>query len=386
MIFLTMEVKRLFRNISFALMYALFLLFCLYFSLTIDLAEDIDYRSLIAVIDEDSSPKSLALIEKLNEGTALKADLVPDGAQSKLILDGGYAAVLRIPKGFFEELPKAKMEFSYVENDQISPALIDLITQAFITDAVEKVLEARLVKEFGPEVLEKSAAEYEDLKKETIFDLEVIESVEEGASGLQRKLDRFEIANSSSFLLYVAGLSILFASIALNVSKLNDKALLGALLVRNNSLLKYFWVKKLLDYVLVSLPLLTSTLIVLSRLEFRLPALIYFMAVGLLVNILVYELCEVIAYSLDADYALYLMVFVGIGLSLIGGAFFSLDLLPKALIEISQKTPLGFLKAAFFDSYALKFNFGIMAGFSALTLILILLNYRLLRRKAVYSE
>lgn len=415
-----MELRRLFKNRGFVLMYLLFLGACLYFSLHLDLAEDIDYRSLIAVIDEDDSLKSRALVAKINAGTALKADVVDkaffadaggsgagasvdeaseaEGSRAQgsrvegselieqLILDRGYAAVLRIPRGFFDGLPRTKLEYSYAENDQISPALIDLITQGFIEHAVERVLEERLIKEFGSEVVSRSLEEYEGLKGETMFDLEVIESVEEGAGGLVRKLDKAEIANSSSLLLYIAGLGLLFAIISLNVSKLNDRAILGALLVRNNSLIKYFWLKKLLDYVLISLPLLSSTLIVLSRLGFRAPALIYFIAAGLVVNILVYELCEFIVYSLEADYALYLMVFVGIGLALVGGAFFSLDLLPKAMIDLSQKTPLGYLKSAFFGSYELNFNYSTPAAFILLSLGLMLINYRLLRRKAVYSE
>lgn len=386
MYLMSMEIKRLFKNLSFVLMYALFLSSCLFFSFTIDLSEDIDYRSLIAVVDEDGSEKSKAFIDKMNQGSALKADLVEGGDERRLILDGGYGAVLRIPEGFFGKLPYAKLEYSYAENDQISPALIDLITQGFIADAVERVLEKRLDIEFGAEVVNKSLDEYEDLKKETMFDLEVIESVEEGAHGLSRKLDRYEIANSSSLLLYIAGLSVLFAAIALNVSKLNDKAVLGVLLVRNNGLFKYFWLKKFLDYILISLPLLVSTLIVFSRLEFRLPALLYFIITGLIVNILIYEILEFISYALEADYALYLMVFVGIGLAIVGGAFFSLDLLPHALIELSQKTPLGFLKSAFFGAYVMEFNYTMIWFFLLLSLVLISLNYRLLKNKAVYAE
>lgn len=386
MTMLVMELKRLFKNYSFVLMYLIFFMACMLFSLTIDLRDDIDYRSLIAVIDEDGSQKALNLVEKINKGTALKADVVKNCEPKELILDKGYAAVLRIPKGFFEGLPETKLDYTYAANDQISPALIDLITQGFIEHAVERVLENRIVKEFGREALSKSLEEYEGLKSETMFDLEVIESVEKEALGLSRKLDRYEIANSSSFLLYVAGLSLLFATIALNVSKLSDKGILGALLVRNRGLLKYFTVKKLLDYILISLPLLLSTLIVLTRLEFKLPALLYFGFSGLIVNILVYEICELIAYSLDTEYALYLMMFVGIGLALVGGAFFSLDLLPKAFIELSEKTPLGFLKASFFSAYGLQFDFMMILIFGLLSLCLVFLNYRLLRRRAVYAE
>lgn len=380
---LGIEIKRLLRNYSFVFLYLFFAVLTLFFALTIDLGGEVDYRSLIAVIDEENSDKSRNFIERINRGTAIKADFVEVSDSRDLILNKGYGAVLTIPMGFFDELPNSRLIYEYAENDAVSGALIDLIAQGFVQDSIEKVLEERIINEFGEDRVDISIEEYENLKKETKFDLEVIESVSEKAGGLKSEVDEREIAAASSFLLYVAGLGVLFASISLNISKLKNKGILGALLVRNRALTRYFVSKKLIDYTLVAFPLLVSSLIIMSSLGFRISSIIYFVLCGLLANLVIYELCEFINYVIDTEYSIYLLFFAGLSLALIGGAFFSLDLLPAAVIDISRKTPLGFLKKAFFDSYYGTLDYGMFAIFMGLLIMLVVLNYRLLRRRAV---
>lgn len=374
--FFSFEIKRLTKNRVLLILYLLFLLAAILVSYTYDLSAQKDYKSIIIVIDEDDSEKSRMLISHLNKGTAIKT--VEYSGDEDAIISGKASAILKIPKGFFEELPNSKITYICADGDMLAPALIDIIAQGFVADVVEKNLINKVEKTIGEDQAEVSLEEYDDLRKETMFDLRVNEDTIEEQKGLLGSVKREMLDGAAGLLLYLAAFAGLFVVVPLNISAVKEERVLTKLRLSAAGAKRYFLSKRLVDYIIVLLPSFISAVIVFSKIGMAYYGILYYLFALAIVLIFVYELTNFINYSItEAGFAFFSVLFVVIFLTIIGGAFFAFDMFPKWIMRLSSLSPFGVLGAAFYggvnSSFGLEINMGI---YFVLSILILGLNYR----------
>ncbi len=375
------EIRRLVQNKVFIFIYALFLLVVVSTSLLYDLSKTLDYKSLIGVLNLDGSAKTEEFIQNLNSGRSIETmefeKSIDINAATEYIKQGKVGAVLVIPEGFFRDLPKSKLTFISAEGDAVSPALIDLISQAFIMDVIEKELGKRVEVDMGISKVETSILEYNDLKTDSRFDLEIIEKTENEQRGLISEQKQETIDNALSIIMYIAAFTALFVSISLHISTIRNKGIVSRMFMTPSAGFEYYISKRIIDFILLLLPILFSSAVFAIKLN-MMPIPYLFFVFGASIGIFfVFELGGFFYSKFESGTEFSLAIFASLFLALVGGSFFSLDMLPEALKSIASLTPFSLISSAFYGATDMDFSImPMILVYLVLLLFMTVFNYR----------
>lgn len=378
--FTAFELKRLFNNKTFTFIYILFLISVLSITLFYNLSGATDYKSLIGVIDLEKSQKTNEFIKKINESNSIEAVIMSDNIKieeaKEEIKRGKLGAVLLIPSNFFENMPNEKLSFISAEGDVISPALIDLISQAFIMDVVEKELEKRVSLDMNEKKAEDSVKEYNSLKKETKFDLIINEDTFNEQKGLKTAAEQDIIDGANSIFMYISAFTVLFVAISLHISSIRSIGILKRIYLTPDSGSMYFFSRKVLEYTLIALPIIISSIILSLKLNMLITPFLFFVIGSLISIYLVFEIGNFIYTVLGYNTAFSIVVFLNLVLALVGGAFFSPDMLPSAILLISKFSPFNVISSVLYGATDMNFSIiPILITYFVINIILLSANY-----------
>lgn len=348
------EIKRILSRKSFLIIFCLFVAASLVLIFEYKDTFKVNYNVELSVIDRDKSEKSVAFLQSLGANQAIHLTegegQSPEALKEK-IKKGELNACLIVPKNFFEDLPNAKMELIYSEFDVVAPAIIDLISQHFVDEVSEKTMLKKLEGLYSDQEVERAKRHFESLKKENTFDLEVIKEPFTNLAGIGGSASIDDINGFRSILMYLVTFNFLFVALSLQLFRQESKGLITRMQVANGANRSYFISSSaVLHGFFLVVPLLVS-LSSLLLLQMKLAPFFYLCFASLAVSLFLFELIGFLNSILrDENISFTINVLLIIFLSLVGGAFFSLDIMPKAFINMASFSPFYVLSSAFYEA------------------------------------
>ena len=168
-----------------------------------------DYSVSIGYLDYDKSEASSEYLMKLSKKDII--DLVELSSEeegrhrlSRSMIEG----MIVIPKNFFEEILKSKIEYHYLEYGVIAPAITDLLAD----DLMLSVSKAKLVdatkRYLSDEKVDQALYYYNDFLQNNSFFLDTELNAVENAGGLRAQYDAKKISHGRNVLGYAMVLFI----------------------------------------------------------------------------------------------------------------------------------------------------------------------------------
>lgn len=348
------EVKRVLNRRSFLILFCLFVAAAIVLVFQYKDNFKVNYSVELSVIDRDKSEKSQAFLERLGANRAIH---LTEGEEEDLehlkekIKKGELNACLIVPEDFFEDLPNAKMELIYSEFDVVAPAVIDLISQNFVDEVSEKTMLKKLGSLYSEREVERARKHFESLKKENTFDLEVIKEPYTTLAGIGGSASIDDINGFRSILMYLITFNFLFVALSLQLFRQESKGLIARMQVARGANRSYFVSSSaVLHGFFLAVPAI-ACLSSLLLLKMKLAPFFYLCFASLAVSLFLFELIGFLNSILrDENISFTINVLLIIFLSLVGGAFFSLDIMPKAFINMASFSPFFVLSGAFYEA------------------------------------
>ncbi len=348
------EIKRILNKKSFVIIFCIFLILSLLAIVKYKDGIKVDYSVEISVLDEDNSLRSKEFIEKLNANSAIK--IVENKENSveyleTMIKKSEINAGIVIPKNFFENLPDSKMELIYSDLDVLAPALIDIISQDFINDVCERTMYNKIKNQYSEKEADKAVKEFTDLKKESFFDLEVIKEPYNALSGLKSKASIDEINGLRTIFMYVITFNLLFVGLSLQLFRQESRHLISRMQVANKANRRYYISSSVVfSMLLITIPLL-SCISIAFLLDMKFSYLLFLIFSCLVCSLFIYSIMTLLTSLIkEENIAFSLNVILIIFLSMVGGAFFSIDIMPEEVIKIVSKSPFYLISETFYET------------------------------------
>ncbi len=349
------EIKRILNKKSFIIIFIMFTIFSCFALLQFKDSMKVDYSAELAIVDLDNSQKSTEFIAKLKENPALH--IVENVNMSKndiesMIKKSDINCGIIIPKDFFKNLPNSQIKIIYSELDVLAPALMDIISQDFVNDVCEKTMVDEVEKKYSKKDAENAIVEFEKLKNDNSFALEVIKEPFNSFSGIDKKTSMDEINSIKTIFMYVIVFNLLFVGLSLLMFRGETRHLISRMQVANKANKVYFACSTIVFLFIFAFNPFIICLLSAILLDMKLSAFLYLLFASLTSSVFVYELCGLFASLIkDENIVFSLNVVLIIFLSLMGGAFFSLDIMPITIQKIASFTnPLYMLSEAFYEA------------------------------------
>ncbi len=354
MTIISTEIKRLWNKKSFLIILCVFVCFSIIMSLQYKNNVQNTYSVKIALVDMDQSDKSREFVKNLSSNPALEIiEKNKDDIDeiNYLIKKSKINAGIIVPKDFFKNLPEAKMELIYSELDTTSPALIDMISQDFVNDVCENTMYNKIKKQYSALDADRAREEFTKLKEDNFFDLEVIKEPFNSLAGLKTKIRMDDINGFRSIFMYIITFNLLFVALSLQMMRNESKVLIDRMQVAMQANKKYFIFSNLiLQFIFILVPSIMCILSLLL-LKMKFVPFLYFLFTSIIVSLFIFELIAVLNSVLkDENIAFTINVVMIILFSLIGGAFFSIDIMPKAFINIASFSPFYIISSVFYEA------------------------------------
>ncbi len=348
------EIKRILNKKSFLIIFCTFLTISLLAVFEYKDSIKVDYSVEISIMDKDKSVKSKEFIENLSSNSAIK--IIENKENSveyieTLIKKSEINAGLVIPKNFFDDLPDSKLELIYSDLDVLAPALIDIISQDFINDVCEKTMYNKIESQYSKEDADKALKEFTNLKKDSFFDLEVIKEPYNSLSGLKTKASIDEINGLRTIFMYVITFNLLFVGLSLQVFRQESRHLIRRMQVANRSNRKYYFSSSIIfTLIFITVPLL-SCIALAFLLDMKISYLLVLISSTLVYSLFIYALMTLLTSLIKEENITFsLNVILIIFLSMVGGAFFSIDIMPEGIIKIVSKSPFYLISETFYET------------------------------------
>ncbi len=348
------EIKRILNKKSFIVIFVIFTLLSGFAMLNFKDSMKVNYSAELAIIDLDQSEKSQDFISNLKKNPALhivKDDRLTPSEIESMIKKSDVNCGIIIPKNFFKELPNSQIKIIYSELDVLAPALIDIISQDFVNDVCEKTVYDDISNKYSKQDAEQAIKQFNELKKGNAFKLEVIKEAYNSLAGIDKKASLDEINSIKTIFMYVIVFNLLFVGLSLQMFRADSKHLILRMQVANNANKVYFACSTIIFLFIFALNPFIICLLSAILLKMKLGAFLYLLLASLASSIFIFELCGLFNSIIkDENLAFSINVVLIIFLSLMGGAFFSLDIMPLAIKKIASINPLYMLSEVFYEA------------------------------------
>ncbi len=350
----SIEIKRILNKKSFVILFIIFTLLSCFAVLKFKDSMKVDYSAELAIIDLDNSEKSVEFIANLKKNPALhivEKDKINESDIESMIKKSDINCGIVIPKDFFKNLPNSQIRIIYSDLDVLAPALIDIISQDFVNDVCEKTMVDEIEKKYSKKDAENAIVEFEKLKNDNSFELEVIKEPFNSFSGIDKKASMDEINSIKTIFMYVIVFNLLFVGLSLLMFRGETRHLISRMQVANNANKTYFVTSTVILMFIFTLNPALVSLISAILLKMKYTAFLHLLFASLASSILIFELCGLFnSIIIDENLAFSLNVVLIIFLSLMGGAFFSLEIMPIAVKKIASLNPLYFVSEVFYEA------------------------------------
>lgn len=317
--------------------------------LSMNNAELLDYKIAVAVIDLDKSIESNKYIESLKQNEILDIiqlennDKIDDLLKKSLI-----ESSITIPKNYFKDVLNSKIQVNYLNYSTIAPSLLDI----FAKDLMPFMAKQRLVnvtKKYISESFEIKALEKFE-KANSDYDFNLYSKMLKIGKYEGLKVEyQAKIVELGKLLLgfFTSIISIIFSlSYAINLEVKNTYRILT---IKDFYRKKYI-IQRFFNYFKLVVLSTVSTISIVCNVGFKVNFAIPLILYTVLIPILFFEIfCFV--YNLNISVHMSNLLNIGIILlsSIFGGAYFSIDLLPKAYHKILSFIPFYQLNSIYYS-------------------------------------
>ncbi|MCK8059391.1 MULTISPECIES: ABC transporter permease [unclassified Fusibacter] len=345
-----LQVTQLLRAKGFLVVYVLSLLL-LFISLRGWLPfSTVQMELSIAVIDNDESQDSRTFIDLLEENTLVRPILTSEADAVKLLKREVIEAYLVIPKDYFKPFGRQQLSLNYLTYNAVAPVLVDVIAQ----DLMPFIAKSRLIRAtttYLDDSWTETALEYYTLYEEdSSFSLTTQLVLVDTWLGIKGDINQKKINYARSLIGYGLTLIILLLVLTLSGSGLTDYGLqprTGTIFGLNRSL---FISRRVVHYTLVLLPWFFILNSIAGQIGLTLNAALAILVMGVLVIVLYYELLSLFQLKFQRHiYAQLITISLVLIPALLGGAFFSIDLLSGPILELVGWLPFYHITQVFYE-------------------------------------
>ncbi len=349
----TAELKRIIKNKLFKVNYIAFIIIIIsLLALTFFQGKAQD-KIAIFVIDNDKSVESTQYIERLSKAELIK--VVQTGNAKNLLQRNMVNAILEIPKDFFKNF-KEKLEFTTKSYDITSPAIIDNVAEAFIADIGRYKLSQKVKYTFDESYIKKAIADYNKKQNENEFNLDIDIKTSEKYTGIIGEYREKAINKSKTFLMYSIIFLAILLVISLNMTSILKNKFINKLTLSKIGFIRYYLNNSLANLTIITSVLLPITIICAVRIKLTLLSLLYLFLVELISIYLLTQIIQLIFTLIKRDnYSFAISLFLIIISGIIGGAFFNIDMMPKALLSIAKYSNFYTINTAYYSAISGKY-------------------------------
>ncbi len=342
------ELKRICKNKYFIISYIGFIIVLISLLLITLYINDSGNRVSIYLIDNEKSRLSQEYISRLKESDLLS--IVEEGDEIKLLNTGKIDAILEIPDGFFTDF-KSKLKFTSKSDDLVSAAIIDTIAEKFIPDLGRYMLDQKVEFWIGSKYVKDSIIEYDKRQQESKFELKISNVVSDNITGIKGEYKEKKIAKAKNFFMY----SLIFLSILLiinlNMISIFRTKIMQRIKISKIGKTRYYLYSNAISLLLITIPVIIITIITKLILNLTTSSLLSLLITTLIQVFIIYLIIQIVFFLIKRDeYAFSLSLLIIILLGIVGGAFFDIDMMPKAIVKLFNYTPFASIYRAFYSS------------------------------------
>lgn len=377
---ISVEIKRILKHryFIFCYIFVLFIMAIAFFMLSNMAIKDA--KIPIAIIDYDKSEFSKKYIKRVEKSDLIM--VVKTKEPKKLLNKGVINAVVEIPKDFFVKF-NSKIKFTSKSDDIVSPAIVDKLFEDFVLDLGKYRLKQKITKNMGDKYVKDALIEYDKLQSDNQFELDIENHIKGSIKGVTGEYKANLISNTKNYIMY----SFIFISIIIIIN-LNMISILRSKYVKRISLstvgaFKYFLISDFVSIIFVSLPIIVVNLLSFILLSLSFNSFLYLCVVSLVIMLFLFFVIQLIFVSLDNDYYSFgSSMFIIMILAIVGGAFFDIDMMPKALTKTFEILPFNIISKSYYQSivgnYSVDKN---IILYVVISLVIMPITYKVLEKK-----
>ncbi len=294
----------------------------------------------LIVVDQDNTTASKAYVKDISKQPLLAVRSLPEKQAFQQLQDSRTEAVLTIPKGYFEDFGKHQLKLTYRSYSSLAPALVDLLAQNLMPTIGKEKLNKATHRYLGPEWVPIALSDYSDYLREHPTTFKSYTQTTQSLKGLKSQQD-LSLIQTANLSLGYGLILIIFLVVRSAVQHHVFPVPLRARIATVPGLLPKMALAARLTQASLYTPL--WFLLVLSitlHLTLGLPLALYLGIFGWLILWVYHELLLWIYARGQGTYQTQLIAIGAImGPAIMGGAFFSIDLLPKTMLPLVSWSP-----------------------------------------------
>jgi hypothetical protein len=351
---LQLQIKKLSQSKGFLLFYLLLLVLLVFSFRGWEKAGANDLKLSVALIDEDTSLESKAFIQSILDNDLLDTVQTSEVHAKKLLKHEVIEVYLIIPRDFFDNFGEKKLSLNYLTHNPLAPVLVDVFSQ----DLMPYIAKYRLKRASDFYLTEdepsQALAYFDTFKNNETLALSTDLVLVDSWLGIHGEINQKKLNYANALMGYGLTIITLFISMTLSSSDQNDMQLN----IRASSIfhlnIKLFISKRIIHYFLLLLPWLLICLSIHQHINLTSKATISTFVFGLLLLIIYYEGMSLVQLTYNRYlYVQLITTSLVIIPALLGGAFFSTDILSKGLLSIIKWMPFYHMKNLFYQNLTL---------------------------------
>ncbi len=340
------ELKRVLKNKYFMISYAAVLILIVFFFTFLNSSKTVDNKVLVYVVDKDQSLASESYINKLKNSKLVSVTTTGDSID--MLKKEKIDAILEIPKDFFVDFQK-QMKFTSKSNDLIAAAIIDNLAENFISDLGRSMLKKKVKDTFGEKYVDDSLKNYDKSLLNTRFELDIEHKSNNEIKGITGEYREKLIAKSKTFFMYSIVLLSVIVIINLNVISIFGSKKMTRIKVSSKGSTRYYLSSIITSLIFISIIQTIIALITAKMLTLTTQSTTTLLTYSLIYVIQIYIIVLLIfSFVKKTEYAFSLSILLIVMFAILGGAFFDVDMMPKAISDIVKYTPFYSLNNLFY--------------------------------------
>ncbi len=340
------EIKRILKNKYFMISYIVSFMAILALFFFVQYSTSGDNKVLVYIIDNDKSVLSENYINKLKESKLV--EITQTGDSERLLKKEKIDAILEIPKGFFVDYKK-QMKFKSKSNDLISAAIIDNLAENFISDLGRYMLMKKVKSTFGEKYVDKSLINYDKSLSNSRFELDIEQKSNNAIKGITGEYREKVIAKAKTFFMYATVLLSVVVMINLNVISIFGTKKMTRIKISKTGSMRYYCYSVFTSILFISLIQIIISTITAYMLSLTNKSMIILISLSFVYTMIIYFIVLIVFTTVKrTEYAFSLSLLLIIMLAILGGAFFDVDMMPKAISSIVRYTPFYKLNEVFY--------------------------------------
>jgi len=305
----------------------------------------------LAILDEDLTEASSNFIEQLERNTLLKLELHTRPLALATLEGSRVDAILTIPKDFFVELGKKKLNLSYNAHNAVAPALVDVIAAAAMQDLGKQRLKRAVDLYLDASWQDAAMRDFDAYYSERPTKFKAILSTTQSLLGLKSQTEQRTVLK-----IYLISSYSLLLILLIVVRPLAQQHILSkGLYHRLNAIPFMAWRQLIVSRFVYGFVCGIPWILIMAVLSYHLQlnrSLAIFLTFAGFLMLLGYLEFMIFIYKIQPGAYLTQLITLGIILfpALFGGGMFPIDLLPKQLIPLVSWSPFFQWNALFYEA------------------------------------